>query len=173
MSTSLEPIIAIDRWTIHELSLSLPKIDAIWKQLSKYKTLFSDITRGDPSTFAKAVLSPSMMWFEVRNDLGDLVGLVYFDELHKVTDCRAHMMFFDRKPAEKCELMRELMKWMFDRFPLQRMTVEPPVIYHAVVRLLRRLKFTEEGVKRQSMLIGGKWNDQFIFGITRGEVLVQ
>lgn len=166
-------VVAVDRWTVYEMDLNLQKVDAIWKQLKKFKTLFSDLTRNNPSSFARAVMSPDMMWFEVRNELGDLVGIIYFDELYRITDCRAHLMFFDRKPAEKCELMRELMKWMFNRFPLHRMTVEPPVIYHAVVRLLKRLKFTEEGCKRESMLIGGKWNDQFIFGITRGEVIVQ
>ena len=100
-----------------------------------------------------------------------MVGIVWFGDMDQVVDCTAHMVFFDRQPAEKLELCRTLMQWMFDQFPLHRITVTPPAIYHATIRLLEKLGFTKEGCKREAVLLGGKWNDQLIFGITRKEAL--
>jgi RimJ/RimL family protein N-acetyltransferase len=165
-------LIQLDRWEVDHLRLSWEKVDQLWQMLRKRKTLFSDLTRDDFLNFVQAISSPNSVWLEVREQ-GVVVGLIYFSEMHKVVDCTGHMVFFDRRPAEKLDLCRAVVKWMFDSFPLHRMTVTPPVVYHATSRLLGRLGFTREGSMRQAVLLGGKWIDQLIFGITREEVEAQ
>jgi RimJ/RimL family protein N-acetyltransferase len=160
----------VDKWQVRELSgLSPDKVDALWQMLQKHKTLFSDVTAGNKENFVQALIAPNTMWFEVREE-GVLVGVIWFGQMYEVTDCLAHMVFFDRRPAEKLEVSREMMRWMFKSFPIHRITVMPPVIYYAVIRLLEKLGMRQEGRKRESVLLGGKWVDQLIFGILRTEV---
>ena len=169
MITETSYIVQVDKWTIHEMELSKEKVSALWEILQRYKTIFSDITKMDPGNFVQAITSPESMWFEVReHDI--LIGIIWFGDMHQVVDCTAQMVFFDRRPAEKLEVCRAMMKWMFRSFPIHRITVTPPAIYHAVIRLLEKLGFKREGCKREAVLMGGKWNDQLIYGLTRTEV---
>lgn len=166
------PLFMVDKWAVREMQLSPKKIEALWEILQKYKTLFSDLTRADSSNFVQVLATPHTMWFEVI-EYDAIVGIIWFGDLYQVVDCTAHVVFLDRQPSEKVEVCRVLMKWMFDNFPLHRITVTPPAIYHATIRLLEKLGFEKEGCKREAILLGGKWNDQMIYGITRNEAMVQ
>jgi len=79
------------------------------------------------------------------------------------------MAFFDRKAGDKAEVCKAVIKWMFKGFPIHRINVTPPELYRATIHLLRRIGLKEEGVKRESVLLGGKWRNQALFGITRTE----
>lgn len=169
MTTTVNELFTVDRWTVRELELTPEKMDAIWQMLQRYKTLFSDLTRSNPENFVKIVMDKDTMWFEVV-EYDVIVGIIWFGEMWKVTDCTAHMVFFDRRPAEKVDVCKAMVKWMFDNFPIHRITVTPPAIYHATIRLLEKIGLKREGCLRESALIGGKWNDQVIYGILRSEV---
>lgn len=169
MTATVNELFTVDRWTVRELELTQEKTLAVWQMLQRYKTLFSDLTRGKPSEFVQALTNPNNLWFEVI-EYDVIIGIIWFSDLSQITDCTAHMVFFDRKPTEKAEVCREMIRWMFNNFPLNRITVTPPAMYHATIRLLKRLGMKYEGCKRQSVLIGGKWNDQHFYGILRSEI---
>jgi len=160
--------LTVDKWTVCDLTLSPAKVDLLWKVIRRHQTLFSDLTRNDPDNFLRALTAPHTIWLEVR-ERDVLVGIIWFGELHQIVDVNAHMAFFDRMSHAKIEVCRAVVKWMFHNFPINRMSVSPPRIYTATIRLMHKLGFTEEGVKRQSILIHGKWHDQILFGITRDE----
>jgi Acetyltransferases, including N-acetylases of ribosomal proteins len=164
-----EAVVSVDKWQIREMSLTMPKLHALWRMLQRHGTLFSDLTKNDPENFTRTILEPNAMWFEIV-EYDTIVGIIWFGEMWKVTDCMAHMAFFDRAPAEKLEVCREIVRWMFRSFPLQRMTVQIPEIYFGTVRLMKRLGFTREGEMREAVLLGGRWKSIVIFGITRSEV---
>lgn len=163
-------VISEGDFTVEPMTLNPDKIKMIWDRLQKHKTLFSDITRGNVGVFVRSLADHQTIWFEVRNR-GVLVGLIWFEGMGQIVDCVVHIVFFDRKPTSKLEVCRKLMRWMFDNYPLQRITVTPPVIYYGTIRLLNTLGFTREGCKRRAVLLGGKWNDVLIYGITREEVV--
>ncbi len=172
MESSVAPhleVFAVDRWSVREMQLNPDKVKGLWEMLQRYPTLFSDLTRNDQANFVQALTAPHTMWFEVW-EYDVIVGVIWFEELWQVTDCLAHLVFFDRQPFEKTAVCKEMIKWMFKNFPLRRISVTPPAIYHGTIRLLKRLGFQKEGVKREAVLIGGKWNDSVLFGITRSEV---
>ncbi len=158
----------LDQWEVKDMELNPYKVERLWHTLQRHKTLFSDITSGDASNFILAIMSQNTMWFEVR-ERGILVGLIWFSDLHQVVDITAHMAFFDRRSFEKLNVCRQVVKWMFANMAIHRITVTPPAIYHATIKLLKRLGFVHEGTKREAVLIGGRWHDQLIFGITRSE----
>ena len=169
MSTKVNELFTVDRWTVREVELTPEKIQALWEQLKKYKTLFSDLTRNNPENFVKIITDKDTMWFEVI-EYDVIVGIIWFGEMWRGVDCVGHMVFFDRSPSEKVDVCKEMVRWMFANFPINRITVMPPIIYHATIRLLEKIGLKREGCLRESVLIGGKWNDQVIYGILRSEV---
>lgn len=161
-------VVCAERWDVREMALSREKILALWDLLQKHKTLFSDLTRGDFDNWARYLVSSDSYWLEVYE--GEiLVGIINFTDMHQCVDTTAHMVFFDRQPHEKKPICKAVMRFMFDKFPLNRITISPPIIYYAVVRLIEALGFKHEGTKRGATLIGGKWVDQHIYGMLREE----
>jgi|ERR1043166_5062301 hypothetical protein len=163
-----DAVVACGEWSAYHMTLTREKIEAMWEMLHRHKTLFSDLTMWDKANFLRVLLSPDSVWLEVRKH-GCIVGIVWFGDLHQVVDCSGHMVFFDWQPAEKLGLCKAIVRWMFDSFPINRITVTPPVIYRRTVRLLERIGLRREGCKREAVLMDGKWNDMFVYGITRRE----
>lgn len=155
---------------IRRLEASPEKLWALWELMQGYRTLFSDLTRGDVENFQSVMCKPYSLWLEVMNDHVP-VGIIYFTEMDAEIDCNAHMIFFDRKPAEKFEVCRKLLADMFDAYPqLERMSATVPAIYLSTIRLAKKLGFRLEGTKRRGTLMGGKWIDLELYGILRSEV---
>jgi hypothetical protein len=170
MIAASEAIVVSGKWEVHNLTLTREKIDWLWHTTSKHQTLFSDLTRGDFDNFFSALTQPNTMWFEVREE-EEIVGIIWITDLELVVDVNAHMMFFDKKPAEKAQICRELIKWAFENLAIHRVTVPVPEIYHATYRLVEKLGFKYEGTKREAVLIGRKWYGIKHYGMTREEAL--
>lgn len=169
-SAITDDILKVAHWGVRHLSLANDKMDHIWNILQRHKTLFSDFTRGDKSVWVQLVTRPDTFWLEVHDlsAMDALVGLIYFEGVIGI-DVDAHLVYFDRKPAEKVEVTRQALRYMFQEFPIQRITVTIPVIFNATGRMLDKLGFKREGKKRASVLLGGHWVDQYIYGLLRSE----
>jgi len=164
-------IAEFDRWKIQELIITPEKAAWIWEEMNKYRSLFSDITKGDLANFTRMLSQTDSLWFEVLDENEDIVGILYALNMHEVIDCEVHILFFDRKPAEKVLLCKQAVAWVFQRYPLRRMTAIVPSIYYRTIKLAKNIGFKEEGRKRESALLGNKWVDEVILGILRREVI--
>lgn len=159
-------------WRAHEMVLTLEKTDWLWKQMKRYRSLFNDITRGSEENFAALIALEDSFWIEVVNQQDECVGIIYWTNMSKLIDADVHLMFFDRKPAEKVELCREVARWFFTNNPqINRMTATLPQIYYATIRLAGKIGFKCEGRKRESQMMSGKMQDEFIFGLLAKEIL--
>jgi len=147
------------------------KISWFWTEMNKYKSLFSDLTKGDLANFTAMFAQPDSLWFEVLDGNEDIVGMLYILNMHEVIDCEVHILFFDRRPAEKVLLCKQVVAWVFERYPFRRMTAVVPSIYYRTIKLAKNIGFREEGRKRESALLGNKWVDEVILGILRHEVV--
>lgn len=162
-------IVEYDRWAIRETTLSVAKMQMIWTMLCRHQTLFTDLTRDDEMNFVQTITGSDSLWFDVF-DCEVLVGMIWFGDIHELTNCNGHMVFFDKQPTEKVRLLQLLVKWMFTNFPLHRISVTPPVVYWALIRLLERIGFAKEGLRHEGVLMRGKWMDQALYRILRQEV---
>lgn len=162
-------LLEFDQWQVREMVLTPTKVDALWMEFQKYPTLFSDLTAGNYENFVRMLSQPDSFWVEVWD--GDvLVGLLYAMELSQIIDAEVHILFFDRKTNNKIALCREMLRWLFRHFRLHRITSQIPDIYHATIRLAERTGMKREGVRRESILIGGQWRDQILFGLLASEL---
>lgn len=163
--------------------LSWEKVEELWKLMERHKSLFSDLTRGDVRNFINVLMQKDTAWFEIwetympggpSSDVNvftplPLVGIVWLMGLEATVDANVHMVFFDRKPREKKAVIIALMKWVFDHYPMHRVTAEVPDFFNAQHRFIKDLGLVREGIKRQAVLSAGKWHDLVIYGLLRSE----
>lgn len=164
-------LIRLDPYDVLELQFDLDTAKWLWWEMNKYRTLWNDFTRGDFNSWYTMITSVDSYWLEVLDD-GKPVGVVYWTGLGAISDCQVHAMFFDRDLSAKTEICQRIAVWFFQHFPeYHRMTATVPAIYHATVRLIKRMGFTVEGRKRESVLMYGNRVDEMIFGLLASEVL--
>lgn len=161
-------MIQYEPWTVEPMRLTDGKMLAIWGLLQRYPTLFSDLTRGDYDNFVASLCDTGTLLLEVKDGEAP-VGYFKFSEMGQEVDCNAHVVFFDRKPAEKVPLGKLVSKWMFDSFPLRRITAEVPDIYTHTLRYAESIGFRKEGVRRKAVCMKGQWRDVILFGLLREE----
>jgi len=150
------------------MTLSWEKLLLIWEQMKRFRTLFSDLTRGDLDNFIRYITNDDTLWLEIWKDR-ELVGIVTLEDLHRIIDFETHILFLDRDMTDKLPIVKAGVLWVFDNFPIQRMSVTLPPMYFATIRLVNEIGFKQEGRKRESLLLNGKWIDQYLFGLTRRE----
>lgn len=170
-STEADCILELAPFKVYELKLTKERITWLWGNMSKSRTLFSDLTRGDYDNFIKLIADPHSFWLEVcRGD--EPIGVIYFEQLYRVTDCEAHISFFDglKRIDEKLQLCKKLIRWAFGYFQVQRISVCVPRIYFGTVLFAKKVGFIQEGRRRDVYRMGGQWVDELLFGITRGDV---
>jgi len=162
------------RFTVRHLSMTWPKLRLVWERLQEFRTLFSDLTKGDLDNFLRYIGNESTLWLEIweekrPNAPPELIGIFMCEGLHRVVDIDAHILFFDRDVAGRVSVCKAITAWLFATLPIQRITVEPSQLAYAAIRLVRNIGFKQEGKKRQALLLGGRWVDVYIFGLTRQE----
>lgn len=161
-------MISFDRWTVSELKVDVPTISNLWRKLQQFPTLFSDETRGDIDGLISLVRAENTIWLEIREG-EEVVGVVYFI-FDGSGDADSHMVFFDRRPAEKRELLQAVVRQLFDILPsLVRISATVPDIYFSTWRLVEKIGFRREGKKRLGVSIGGKRVDLHLYGLLRHE----
>ena len=173
MTTAImtDELFRVGKWSIQNLSLTYEKAQILWDKYNEHKTLFTDLSKGNIDNWVRYVTNPDSFWLEIIDTTnGETVGLIYFNDMEQIVDIEMHAVIFDRQPAEKLEVLRETLRWMFENFPINRITGPTAAIYFRTMRLLERAGFKNEGTKREAMLIGGKWVDTVWYGITRSEV---
>lgn len=159
-----------DRWMAVELALTPEKTKWLWTEMNKYRTLFSDMTRGKPENFYELISQHDSVWLEVL-DGDETVGIIYWTGMAKMMDADVHLMFFDHRLTDKADLCRDVGRWFFREYPqFHRMTATLPHIYHATIRLAEKIGFKFEGRKRQSLLMGGKLVDEVTLGLLAEEL---
>lgn len=159
-------MLVFDHWELRPMSADIRHLAELWLKLQAYPTLFSDATKGDIQNWISLLLDENFVWYEVFEQ-ETAVGLIYVQLQDE--DADLHIVFYDRKPAEKKELVRFFCRFLFDSIPrLVRISCVVPAIYHGTCRLASAIG-KWEGTKRQGVSIGGKRFDVHLYGLLRDE----
>jgi RimJ/RimL family protein N-acetyltransferase len=158
---------SLERWTVEQVEIDVDELSYLWKKLQGYPTLFSDATRGDIRNWISLVRDPSTYWFKVL-EKDELVGLIYFQLLGD--DADIHIVFFDRRPSEKKELVKKVCLTVFENIKqLERISANIPAMYFGTCRLAQAVGFKWEGTKRSAVSIGGRRENVHLYGLLRSE----
>lgn len=162
-------LIAVLPWGARPMVMTQEKVRWLWAEMNKFRALFSDLTIGSIDNFTNLITLPDSYWLDVINiETKKSVGVVYL--LNVTSNPEVHIMFFDRVFKDKLELSKTLMRFLFATFMFHRITAVTPVIYRNTILFAKKLGFREEGIRRESILVGGRWLDEVMLGILDSEV---
>ncbi len=151
---------------IYPMVINKDKLLYLWRQSIKHKALFWHPALTEYERFVEAMTSPGWVFFEVyKNDY--LCGFVYFTGVDHLEHIQMHAIFFDRKLTDKLEVGKQLIQFMFDQYPLERIEAAIADKFHATHRFVQKLGFRYEGSRRRGVLLAGKFVDQRIFSVIR------
>lgn len=123
-----------------------------------------DFNAQNPEIFAARLAAPDTVCFEHPRGLAMLSGI------HPRLNADIHFWSWGGlSDAEIVRFGREVMKYAFDTYQLERITAAPPAFNKMAARIAVRLGFKYEGTFRHSFLFHGKYMDVFIYGIVRSE----
>lgn len=165
-------VTTLDPWAIYPLQITLDSSRWLWQTLQQYRTLFSDVTLGDVDNFVKMLTLSDTEWFVVVEAQSNVaVGVVYLTDIHPSVEFQAHVVFFDRDLASKATLCAQHLAKCVKRYGVHRVSAVIPDMYHATIRLAKKVGFKEEGRKRESVLVGGQWRNEVLFGLLASELV--
>lgn len=154
------------------MQLTTEKLKSLWENLKEFDVLFNDVVHQDPESFVRVFLSGNgddivsngLIW-EV-----DDVGILYITDISRY-QATAHFSFWDRRIKGREELIRRMIRWVFDNFGFHRLTVEVPLYASPwLSRAVERIGFTKEGRRREVVPYKGQWFDTNIYSILEHEV---
>lgn len=171
-------------------------VSRVLNETIRFETVFTDYARGCDEVcgvcetcilrklaVSNVLASPDGRSWEVWNDEGELVGLMYLTAIVPGEDATAHYCFFDGKLKAKTEILKAMIEWTFtdhdDWKALQRLSIEVPDYAFALARhAFKALGFTGdftyerdgteikvEGVKRGALLWRGQRRDLLLLGL--------
>lgn len=165
MTTTMEPMCAVQ-----PLTLSPEKVNWLWTKLSGRPSEFSDFEAPDPAAFETALFNRSLTWYEFPAEDEKSSGLICLQYEPGESDATVMVTMVDKRPGEKVEAFRDWMQFVFQTFPVNRLTMHVPDIHFALKRLVDRTHWRREGTKREAVCLRGKWVNVGVYGVLRSEV---
>lgn len=157
------------------MPLSMENLKSFWEKARVHRTLFNQEIKGDFKEFLKVFLSEDANGNIQSNGLfwklDDFSGVFYLNKIIPGVDAHAHVNMLDGRFKGREEVSKRLLRYAFEEYGFQRLTVHVPVyIKPNVIRFIRRLGFVSEGRIRRLVPLHDKWFDVFAFGILEDEI---
>lgn len=177
--------------------LPVEKLALLVTACQQHRPWFSDAdwAAGEPHR-RELVIGRLAAWgsrsWEVYKE-GDLVGLLYAEEIVEGQDCTGHFVFFDRSLADKRQLVINMMGRLFAEYKLHVIRTEIPTYAAKLVGFARKalgFRFESEGRsfswpssaeplgadvarlgsrRHHAVLHNGVWCDMLLLSVTRDE----
>lgn len=157
------------------MTMTPENLKSFWDHSKQFKTLFSADVK-DFKGFMNLIIdggadgltptSKGLFWV-----VDDFVGMFYMTKIEPI-DALVHYSFFDRRHKGRHELVFEMLKYVFNRYGFQRLSVEIPMfVTKHTFQFIERIGFKHEGRKRKAASYSNELFDVNLFGILRHEVL--
>ena len=146
------------------------KIRDLYKEAAKHDVLFADEMQGDVEHFVTLFMNPRSIWLEIADEEGNPVGTLYATDVIPGYDADVHVTFWDSKASGREDLVRDTLRWLFEKWDLSRVTAEIPGYQRGTIRFTSRCGFVREGEKRRADKYKGRWFGTVIMGFTRDDL---
>lgn len=171
-------------------AMTSAKLERFRTRLRDFPFVMSDDTAENEQAFMDIMLARNTAIVELSDDRGLFVAT----DLIPGRTASIHALFWDRSLADKIELCRDMLAWLFNTFDLHRVETWLPMLRafdapvnggddsskrrslndrrldplcRAAARFNGKVGLLLEGRFRQAFLRYGEWHDVFVFGLTR------
>jgi len=157
------------------MSLSVGNLKTLWERARQFDTLFGEEINSDFKKFLEVVMrvgpegiEPTGLFWVVD----DFVGMFYLTHIIPEQQADVHYSFFDRRHKGRLRLVKEMLKYAFQRYKFMRVNAWIPVYAtEQAFKFVTALGFKDEGKKRKAAYYKGKYFDVVLFGLLREEAL--
>lgn len=169
-----EPEGYVERF-VYPMLFTPENLRRFWDESRKFRYIFTEDVRQDFRKFCELIvheengeLVPNGLFWVVD----DFVGVFYMTRITPGADADVHYSFFDRRQKGRVKLVRTMLKYVFERYQLRRVTAEIPYFASWITRnFTESIGFVKEGRKRKAIWFNDDWFDIGIYGILREEVI--
>ncbi len=152
------------RW-IDPKTITKEEVEKLWGNLKSQDYTFDDVTRGRGDIFVAGMVAPQTEHFAFGED-----GHVSVQNIVPKVNANIRLVTWNKVPISKTvEAGRELIKYLFNEYELNRVSAFIPTFSDQAIRLVTLLGFKYEGEVRGSFLTGGKYYGTTIYGLLRSE----
>ena len=162
--------------TIKPMVFSIENLKTFWMKSREFKTLFTEEVGQDFKKFLELFLtehsdgtveSRGLFWV-----VDDFMGVFYMTEIIPEVDAVVHYTFFDKRQKGRVELVRQMLKYGFEKYKFRRLTVEVALYASvATMKFVEEVGFKKEGRLRNKIRYADRWFDLNVYGILREEIL--
>ena len=159
---------------VYPLILTEENLTLFWNKAKTFRVLFSDEIHGDFKKFLETFLTMDehgnlqargVIWV-----VDDFLGVFYMTSIRLELECVVHFSFFDGRLHGRAPLVREMIKYVFERYNFRRMNVELPLYANDKIQsFIEMIGFVEEGRKRKAVMFDGELFDVRLYGLLREE----
>lgn len=162
-------LVEADGDVVRSMPLTPENIQRFWDKAKEFDTLFGKELNGSVEEFTDLFLSDGNVGlFFVLNDFD---GVFYLTDIAPEEDALAHYSFFDRKHNGRVELVKKMIKFIFNRYRFNRLSVQIPNYATPQARhFVQKLGFAYEGKRRKAAMYKGELYDINLYGILHTEV---
>jgi len=162
---------------VRRMNLTPENMRTFWERARKFKTIFNSEIRDDFQKFVRVLVTQNTDGSLTANGLfwviDDFVGVFYLTNILIENDAQAHYTFFDGRHKGRIDLVKTMLRYVFETYGFRRLSVEIPKYNTDKTRnfVEKSLGFKCEGKRRKVAYFDGEWFDSNIYGILREEVL--
>lgn len=178
----MEPVVQVDKDTIYPLVFTPQTIETFWQRAKQFPTIYGYEIAGDINKFidlfferdAQGNLIPyGLFW--VMNP-AQFTGVFYLTNIREedgdLVDAHAHYTFFDRRHHGRTELVKQMLKFWFNKYKFQRLSAEIPNYVTPQARhFAMECGMRYEGKRRAAAKYKNEWFSVNLYGILRNEAL--
>ena len=150
--------------------LTVERLHNLWIQLSKFPMLFNRHIVDEGDFIASFVsekdgnLKANGLLWEV-----DDVGIFFLTDIYPQYQATGHYTFWDGRFRGREQLVREMVKYVFDEFDFHRIIAEVGMFSQSALKAAERIGFVKEGRLRKAAWYQGDWWDVNLYSILKEE----
>lgn len=162
---------------VYPLRMCQESVAILYQKFRPFRTIIGREFTGSLEEFATLFLKQEKDDSISANGIfwvvDDFVGVFYLTDIRAGEDAIVHYSFFDRRHKGRVELIRSMLKYIFETFGFQRVTASIPLYAKESTQVFteKHLGFTKEGRLRKAVKFDNKWFDVNLYGMLREEIL--
>jgi hypothetical protein len=121
--------------------------------------------------FLDVILDPRAVVMELYDeDEGVPSGLLMMNKIIPNFDAEVHFAQWNGNTRNKEPIYHGMLRLLVEEFNLRRVSTMIPFSHRGLERMMKRLGFQQEGVKRKGNIFEGEWVDLALYGILKEEI---
>lgn len=160
--------------SVRPASLSIENLRRYWNHLKEFDVLFDEFVQGDVDAFIRRFVGQNGDGEPVARGLiweVDDVGILFLTEFNPYyREATGHYTFWDGAYRGREELVREMLRYVFDDLDLRIIRAEVPLYAQPAMVFAEKLGFVKEGRKRDARFYKGQWFDVNMYSIRKEEI---